>query len=119
VVLTSDTRNGIAVITLAGKLVFDESLFTVRPKVRQFLESGVKAIVFDLSGVPYADSSGCGEMIGAYTTIRKADARVVFVGLTPRIRQLWERINLLEIFDIFETLPEAEAFLSTGHSRQE
>ena len=99
--------------------MFDESLFTVRPKVRQLLESGIDAIVFDLSGVPHADSSGCGEMIGAYTTIRKAHARVAFVGLTPRIRQLWERINLVNIFDVFETLPEAEAFLSTGPSRQE
>ncbi len=117
--LTSETRNGIAIVTLTGKLVFDESLFTVRPKVRQILEAGIRAIVFDLSGVPHADSSGCGEMIGAFTTIRKADGRVAFVGLTPRIRQLWERINLVNIFDVFETLPEAEAFLSTRHSRRE
>jgi anti-anti-sigma factor len=119
VLLTSEIHNGIAIIKLSGKLMFDESLYTLRQKVRQLLESGIKAIVFDLSGVPHADSSGCGEIIGAYTTIRKADARVVFVGLTPRIRILWERINLINIFDIFETLPEAENFLETGSPPQE
>jgi anti-anti-sigma factor len=115
VLLTSETRNGIGIITLGGKLVFDESLFTLRVAVKQLLESGVKNIVFDLSGVPHADSSGCGEIIGAYTTIQKADARLAFAGLTPKIRQLWERINLITIFDVFETLPEAELYLTADH----
>jgi len=118
VLLTSETRNGFAVIKLSGKLVFDESLFSIRPKVRQLLDSGIKAIVFDLSGVPHADSSGCGELIGAYTTIRTAHGRIVFVGLTPRFQQLWERINLAGIFDIFATLQEAENFLATSPPKE-
>ena len=112
--IASETHNGIAVITLTGKLVFDESLFTLRPRIRQILESGIKDIVFDLSGVPHADSSGCGEIIGAYTTITKAGGRLAFVRLTPRIRQLWERINLIQIFAVFETLAEAETYLASG-----
>lgn len=113
VIHSSEAHNGIVVIKLTGRLVFDESLFTLRPKIRELLESGIKAIVFDLGGVPHCDSSGCGEIIGAYTTIRKGNAAVAFVNLTPRVLILLERINITKILDIFDTLAEAESFLAT------
>jgi anti-sigma B factor antagonist len=112
VIQTSEASAGIVVIKLSGRLVFDESLFKLRPKIRELLESGVRKIIFDLSEVPHCDSSGCGEIMGAYATIRKANAAVAFASLTPRIRQLWERINVTRIFDIFDSIQEAENFLA-------
>ena len=108
---TSETRGDIAILKFSGRLVFEESLFTLRGKIRELLHSGVKAFVFDFSGVPHCDSSGCGEMISAYTTIRKADAALAFVQLTPRVLMLWERVRLTDVFDIFKTLTEAESFV--------
>jgi len=113
VIVVSEPRNGIVVIKFSGRLEFDPTLYTLRPKIRGLLESGIRAIIFDLGEVPHADSSGCGEMIGAYTTIRKAEAAVAFVSLTPKVRLLWERINVTRIFDIFDTVEEAENFLKT------
>lgn len=118
VIHSSEARNGVVIIKLSGRLVFDESLFTLRPKIKGLLESGVKAIIFDLGEVSYCDSSGLGEMIGAYTTIRKHDAAIAFVKLTPKVRTLWERINITNVFDIFETVVEAETFLATDPSPQ-
>jgi len=119
VILVSEARNGIAVIKLSGRLEFNVTLYTLRPKIRELLDSGIKAIIFDLSDVPHCDSSGIGEMIGAYTTILKRDAAVAFVSLTPRVRILWERINVTRIFAIFDTLQEAENFLTSSRSPQE
>lgn len=115
-ILASESRDGIAIIKLSGKLVFDESLYKLRPKLRELLDSGTRAIIFDLGEVSHCDSSGLGEMIGAYTTIRKHDAAVAFVNLTPKVRLLWERINISKVFDIFDTVPEAENFLTTGRT---
>jgi anti-sigma B factor antagonist len=114
----SETRTGAVIIKLCGRLVFDESLFTLRPKIKGLLESGVRAIIFDLSEVSHCDSSGLGEMIGAYTTIRKHDAAIAFIKLTPKVHTLWERINIAKVFDIFETQAEAETFLATDRSPQ-
>jgi anti-sigma B factor antagonist len=118
VILTSESRDGIAFIKLSGKLVFDESLYKLRPKLRELLDSGTNAIIFDLGEVTHCDSSGMGEMIGAYTTIRKHDAAVAFANLTPKVRLLWERINIATVFDIFDTLAEAENFLATRRTPQ-
>jgi anti-sigma B factor antagonist len=117
VILTSESRDGIVIIKFSGKLVFDESLYKLRPMLRELLDSGTKAIIFELAEVSHCDSSGLGEMIGAYTTIRKHDAAVAFASLTPKVRVLWERINITRVFDIFDTVAEAENFFLTGRSR--
>jgi hypothetical protein len=54
--------------------------------------------------------SGCGELIGAYTTILREEGVVAFVSLSPRVRVLWERVKLISIFNTFNTLSEAEDF---------
>ena len=108
---TSETRGSIAILKFSGRLVFEESLFALRARVRELLQSGVKGFIFDFGGVPHCDSSGCGELIGAYATIKKADAVLAFVHLTPRVRLLWERVRLTEVFNIFAALPEAENFV--------
>ena len=118
-ILVSETHNGIVVIKLTGRLVFDPALYTLRPGIKEILDSGAKAIIFDLAEVPHCDSSGIGEMIVAFTSIRKRGAAAAFVGLTPRVLVLWERINVTKVFDIFNTLPEAENFLAAARSPQE
>lgn len=110
-ILTSETRDGVVILKVSGRLIFDESLLTLRAKVRETLQSEVKGFVFDLSEVPHCDSSGCGEIIGAYAAICKAGASVAFVSPSPRVRVLWERIKLTEVFNLFDSLAEAENFV--------
>src|SRR3989442_13298721 len=107
----SQTTDGIAIVSISGKLIFDESLLALRENVRDLLRAGVKGFVFDFTEVPHCDSSGCGELIGAYTSIHKTGGLTAFVNPTARVRALWERIRLTDIFTIFETLAEAETFV--------
>ena len=118
-ILISEAHNGSVVIKLSGRLVFDPVLYTLRPRIKEILDSGIKAIIFDLTEVPHCDSSGIGEMIVAYTSIRKRGAAAAFVGLTSRVFLLWERINVTKVFDIFGTQQEAENFLAAARSPQE
>jgi anti-anti-sigma regulatory factor len=94
-----------------GRLVFDETLFHLHPKVRELLQLGVDAFIFDISQVQHCDSSGCGEIIAAYVAITKAGAVCAFVGPTARVLVVWERIRLTEVLKIVKSLPEAETFI--------
>ena len=111
---TSETRNGVAIIKPSGDLVFHETLFTLRPKVRGLLDSGVRGFVFDLSEVKHCDSSGCGEIIGAYATICKSEGSVAFAQLAPRLRGLWDRIKVTSIFQIVDTVQAGVDSVSSG-----
>jgi anti-anti-sigma factor len=109
--IVSETKEGIAILTLSGRLKFDESLLSLRQHVGNLLAAGIKRFVMDFSRVPHCDSSGCGEVISAYATVRKAGGAVAFTKPGERVRLLWERIKLTDVFPIFDSVPEAEAFL--------
>jgi anti-sigma B factor antagonist len=109
--ILSEVRDGVAIIKIVGKLMFDETLLTLRHEVRELLEEGVKLFVLDMTDVPHCDSSGSGEVIGAYTTVAKAGGSMVVVGLTDRVRLLWTRVKLTDVFDVFPSVAEAEAFI--------
>jgi anti-anti-sigma factor len=108
--MTTEIRGQTALLRLSGRLVFDESLFKLHPKVRELLQQGADSFIFDCSQVPHCDSSGCGEIIAAYVAITKAGASAAFIDPTERVRVVWDRIRLLEILRIFKTIPEAETF---------
>jgi len=91
--------------------MFDESLLSLRHEVRELLKEGVRLFVLDLSEVPHCDSSGTGEAIGAYTSISKAGGIMVVAGLTERVRTLWGRVKLLDVFNVFDSVAEAESFI--------
>lgn len=91
--------------------MFDESLLMLRGEVGKLLQAGIKFVIFDFSDVPHCDSSGCGEMIGAYTSIRRAGGNIAITAAGDRIRMLWKRIHLEGVFNLFTTIGEAESFL--------
>jgi anti-sigma B factor antagonist len=109
--ITSDTKDGIAVLKLSGRLIFDQSLLELRSQIGSFLKSGVHLFIFDVSGVPHCDSSGCGEIIGAYSSIRKAGGTCAVLNPTERVRLLWDRIKLTDVFPVFNRFEDAEAYV--------
>ena len=109
--ISSDAKNGIAILKFSGRLIYDQSLLDLREQIGGFLQSGINRFIFDVSGVPHCDSSGCGEIIGAYSTIRKAGGSVAVLNPTERVRLLWERIKLTDVFPVFDRLEDAENYL--------
>ena len=95
--ITVEIKDRIGIIRIAGSMVFDESLLRLRTHVQEFLESGIRRFVVDVSEVPHIDSSGCGEVIRIYSSILKADGLLAFVNPTERVRTLWTRIKIIDI----------------------
>ena len=112
--ITVEVKGSIALIKLSERMIFDESLFLLRRRVRELLDSGVLRYVIDISDVPYLDSSACGEMIGAYSSITKAQGSLAIVNPNPRVLTLWKRIRIIEILNLFDSLDEAVRFVQAS-----
>ena len=97
------------VLTVTGRMVFGESLFQIRGHVLKAISSGVRRFIVDLSGVPYLDSSACGELISIHTSIMKTNGTLTIVNPQERVRLLLSRIRLNEIFKIVDTIEQAES----------
>ena len=57
-------------------------------------------ILLNLGDVEYIDSSGPGELVGAFTRLRNAGGQLKLVNLPKRVRQLLQITKLYTVFEI-------------------
>ena len=65
--------------------------------------------IFDLTAVPYMDSSGIGLLVSHYVRCRGKGVRLIAVGANPRIVQLFKLTRVDSFIPMVATLAEAEA----------
>ena len=70
----SDTREvaHVAVLDVKGRIVLGDEIRELRHAVRSLVADGKKKIILNLADVDYIDSSGVGELVGCFTTVRNA-----------------------------------------------
>ena len=68
---------------------------------------GHRKILLNLGDVDYIDSSGIGELVGAYTTVRGASGELKLVHLTKRVHDLIQITRLFTVFDVQADEPAA------------
>ncbi|HXX44077.1 MAG TPA: STAS domain-containing protein [Candidatus Acidoferrales bacterium] len=90
----------VAVVDFSGKITLGEGSATLRKLVRELVENGRRKILLNLADVDYIDSSGIGELVGAYTTVRSASGELKLVHLTKRVRDIIQITRLFTVFDV-------------------
>lgn len=96
--------NGITLVALSGDVDLESS-----PKVRSTLLECVEkggAVVVDMFGVTYIDSSGVASLVEAYQAARKAGASFELARVSPSAMRVLELARLDKVFTIRTTLPD-------------
>jgi len=73
----------------------------------ELLDDKPEQVVIDLTDVPYMDSSGVASLVKLLSRARKTQTGLRLVGLTERVRSLFEITRLDGVFDIFDTVEDA------------
>lgn len=102
--------NGVSVMACSGTITLGESTSLFRNTLRELLQKGTKKLLIDLGGVTYLDSTGIGELVGAYTSARSAAAQIKLARLPEKIYNLLQITKLITVFEVFDD--EAEAIKS-------
>ena len=100
--LTIDTREVAHVIVLDvhGRIVLGDEIGDLRDAVHELLENGKKKIILNLADVDYIDSSGVGELVGCYTTVRNAGGELKLLKLSQKVQDVLYVTKLYTVFDI-------------------
>jgi len=106
-----ENSDDVAVLTLRGRFDSDKSRGLVRSEVTRLIGDGTKLFVIDFSDVPYCDSAGTGELITVFRSLQNAGGAMAIVGPCERVHRLWRNVRLLAVFNIFEDVEEARAFV--------
>jgi anti-sigma B factor antagonist len=94
--------DNIIVIDMSGRLTIGEPVLLLRETLRVQVNDGARHFVLNLGDVSYIDSSGLGELVSAYTTVRNKQGDVKLLNLTAKAKDLLQMTKLLTVFDVYE-----------------
>ena len=104
--------DGITVLDLSGRITLGEGSVILRDTIRDLIGRGQKKILLNLGDVSYIDSSGIGELVSAFTTVRNQGGELKLLNLTKKVHDLLQITKLYTVFDIKDD--EANAIKSFG-----
>jgi anti-sigma B factor antagonist len=108
--IASRELDGVTVMSLNGRITLGEGSVQIRDAIRDLIAKGQKRILLDLGEVNYIDSSGLGELVSAYTTVKNQGAALKLLKLTRKVHDLLQLTKLYTVFDIYDD--EASAIAS-------
>ena len=111
--LSMKTRKveNVVVLDLSGKLTIGDPVMQMRESLRSEVNGGARKFILNLGDVSYIDSSGLGELVSSYTTIRGKGGDVKLLNLTTKSKDLLQMTKLLTVFDTYDDEAKAVAAL--------
>ncbi len=101
-----DEQDGVSICRIDGEMDINTA-----PDVKKTFDNLVKQkkdrIVINMERVAYIDSSGLATLVEALKNFRKYGARLKLVGLSAKVKSLFEITKLEKLFDISEQEEEA------------
>ena len=100
--LTANTRlvGGVTIVDLSGRIVLGDGSTALRDLVRNLISAGNKKILLNLRNVDYIDSSGLGELVSAFTSMRSRGGALKLLNLSKRVQALLQITKVYTMFDI-------------------
>ena len=92
--------SGITVVDLSGRITLGEGSTVLREGVKDLLSKGQRKILLNLGDVTYIDSSGIGELVSAFTSVRNQGGELKLLNLTKKVHDLLQITKLYTVFDI-------------------
>lgn len=70
--------------------------------MRSLLDEGCRFLILNLEKVDYIDSSGLGQLVSIWTSVRSRGGNVNLLRPTERVKRLLRTTNLYVVFDVFD-----------------
>ena len=93
--------DGVSIVDCSGRITLGEGSVVLRDTVKDLLSKGQKKILLNLGDVNYIDSSGIGELVHAYTSVRTRGGELKLLHLTKKVRDLLQITKLYTVFDVY------------------
>ena len=105
--INSRNVNGVEIVSLQGKITIGSGDVQLREIIQQCLNEGKNSVLLDMQGVTTIDSSGIGELVGAYTTVTNRGGKLKLLHLPPKVTDLLQVTQLITVFELYENESEA------------
>ena len=97
----------ITIMDLSGRISLSAESARLRDVIAEVIASGSKKVLLNLAGVHYIDSAGLGELVSAFTSMRRAGGEIRLLNVTKHVNDLLVITKLVTVFHVSDD--EAEA----------
>ncbi len=97
---TAREISGITVVDVTGRITLGEGSAMLREMVRDMMTKGQLKIILNLGDVTYIDSSGIGELVSGFTTVKNHGGELKLLNLTKKVHDLLQITKLYTVFDV-------------------
>ncbi|MGH9096446.1 MAG: STAS domain-containing protein [Acidimicrobiales bacterium] len=104
--ITEKRIDGVSVLTVSGEIDLATAP-DLRERLMAHEADQVSAIVVDLTGVSFLDSTALGVLVGAHRRQEDAGGTLKLVITDPRILKVLEITDLTSVFPVFASVDEA------------
>ncbi|HKI86639.1 MAG TPA: STAS domain-containing protein [Thermoanaerobaculia bacterium] len=107
--IDSQDRQGVRILSPKGKITIGEGDIALREAVQTALEDGARNMVINLEGTSTIDSSGIGELVSAFTSVKNRGGALKLVHLPPKVHDILQITQLVTVFEVYDNEDEALA----------
>jgi len=104
-----ETENDKTVITVVEKRIYLGITDMFREDMLLILNEDIKELIVNLEHVAVMNSAGLGVLIMAQDTMKKRNGRIILTNLQPLMQDIFARMRLDTLFEIYEKKEDALA----------
>lgn len=100
-------RDGVTILEPKGKITIGVGDVALREAVHRELENGNKNVLIDMNGVTTIDSSGIGELVSTYTSVKNRGGSLKLLRLPAKVSDILQITQLISVFETYDDEDEA------------
>ena len=95
-------KGDVTILDLQGKILMGSGIEELRDAINTAVKEENTKLLLNFKDVPYLDSTGLGEVVRSYTTVKNAGGMVKILNLTQKVQDLLSVTKLITVFETFE-----------------
>ena len=99
--ITTREFDRVVVVDVVGKLTTSEGRTQLRDLIHVLSGTGHKRFLINLAGVDYVDSSGLGELVRCFSSVRQKGGELKLLQVNKKVADLLQMTRLHTIFEIY------------------
>ena len=111
--LSTDTTNGVDVITVTDSRIDAAVAIQFKDAMRMATNDGPDRVVLDMSNVNFVDSSGLGAIVAAMKQMG-TDRKLDLAGLTADVDKVFRLTRMDSVFKIYGSVEDAVDMRAAG-----
>ncbi len=99
----------VTILDLKGKVLFGDGIDELRSAIENCIKENDRQLLLNFADVPYLDSTGLGEVVRSYTTVKSKGGAVKILNVTAKVKDLLSITKLITVFESFDNEAAAVA----------